>query len=574
MVPALRRDDAMRIRPKLLLLLVSPFLLLVAAAYIQWGVAGLPRLSSSPAIVERAAGPAGFPAWLRITHYVNFLFLILLVRSGLQILMDHPRLYWNVHCTPGTGVAPADAGRGAQGPRVDGQGRLPLPLSLDRPARLPAHRRHGAALALPQRAVLGGQRPRLRRCCCSARASGGGWCRRPGRSCPMPGPSSSTTPLSTCRRSRTASTTTTRSSSSRTSAVVFVLAPLAILTGPSMSPALTNRFPWYPKLPGNRQIGRSIHFLVMCAFVVFHRRSCGDGRDHRIGSEHEPHRAWAPTTPAGSACTSASLGIAVVVVAERAGELAAWRRPRAVQQRRGRSSRRSCASCSIAPRRSREFAREDISPFFWPNGRMPTCEEWKTLAADEFEDYRLKVYGLVENPVELSLDDLRALGKKTQITLHHCIQGWSGIAEWGGLSPGGTDEAGPSEAGREGGRLLLVRRGRRVSTGVARHVLRQPLDRERAAPADAAGLRDELRAARASARGAACGCASRTSSASRWSSGSRRSSSWRASGRSRRAKGATTRTTSTSASWPTSNRYRRETGAGGARLRAGGSRFG
>ncbi len=64
---------------------------------------------------------------------------------------------------------------------------------------------------------------------------------------------------------------------------------------------------------------------------------------------------------------------------------------------------------------------------------MPTCDEWKTLAAGDFKDYRLKVYGLVENPVELSLDDLRALGKKTQITLHHCIQGWSGIAEWGGL---------------------------------------------------------------------------------------------------------------------------------------------
>ena len=40
----------------------------------------------------------------------------------------------------------------------------------------------------------------------------------------------------------------------------------------------------------------------------------------------------------------------------------------------------------------------------------------------------------VENPVELSLDDLRAMAKKTQITLHHCIQGWSGIAEWGGLT--------------------------------------------------------------------------------------------------------------------------------------------
>ena len=32
---------------------------------------------------------------------------------------------------------------------------------------------------------------------------------------------------------------------------------------------LTNRFPWYPGLPGNRQIGRSLHFLIMCAFVAF-----------------------------------------------------------------------------------------------------------------------------------------------------------------------------------------------------------------------------------------------------------------------------------------------------------------
>jgi hypothetical protein len=36
-----------------------------------------------------------------VTHDVNFLFLVLLVRSGLQILADLPRLYWNVHCTPG-----------------------------------------------------------------------------------------------------------------------------------------------------------------------------------------------------------------------------------------------------------------------------------------------------------------------------------------------------------------------------------------------------------------------------------------------------------------------------------------
>ena len=30
------------------------------------------------------------------------LFLVLLIRSGRQILMEHPRLSWSVHCTPGT----------------------------------------------------------------------------------------------------------------------------------------------------------------------------------------------------------------------------------------------------------------------------------------------------------------------------------------------------------------------------------------------------------------------------------------------------------------------------------------
>ena len=42
----------------------------------------------------------GFPLWLRVAHYLNFLLLTLLVRSGIQILSDHPRLYWNKHCTP------------------------------------------------------------------------------------------------------------------------------------------------------------------------------------------------------------------------------------------------------------------------------------------------------------------------------------------------------------------------------------------------------------------------------------------------------------------------------------------
>src|SRR5699024_6314361 len=52
-------------------------------------------------------------------------------------------------------------------------------------------------------------------------------------------------------------------------AVIFIMAPLAMLTGLGMAPAIVNRFPWYPKLFGNRQGARSIHFLVLIAYLLF-----------------------------------------------------------------------------------------------------------------------------------------------------------------------------------------------------------------------------------------------------------------------------------------------------------------
>jgi hypothetical protein len=68
----------MHVRFKTLLVLVSPLLLLIAAAYIQWGTAGLPVLPPAPAFTpETATPPFGFPAWLRITHYLTFLSMIL-----------------------------------------------------------------------------------------------------------------------------------------------------------------------------------------------------------------------------------------------------------------------------------------------------------------------------------------------------------------------------------------------------------------------------------------------------------------------------------------------------------------
>ena len=75
----------------------------------------------------------------------------------------------------------------------------------------------------------------------------------------------------------------------------------------------------------------------------------------------------------------------------------------------------------------------DISPYFWVNGRPPESEEYKRLASNDFADWKLEVCGLVEQPLCLSLEQLRALPKQTQITKHNCIQGWSGVAEWGGV---------------------------------------------------------------------------------------------------------------------------------------------
>jgi DMSO/TMAO reductase YedYZ molybdopterin-dependent catalytic subunit len=75
----------------------------------------------------------------------------------------------------------------------------------------------------------------------------------------------------------------------------------------------------------------------------------------------------------------------------------------------------------------------DLSPYFWVNGRPPESEEYKALAQCNFRDWKLGVCGLVLTPAAFSLEDLRQLPKQTQITKHNCIQGWSGVAEWGGV---------------------------------------------------------------------------------------------------------------------------------------------
>ncbi|CAN5474167.1 hypothetical protein BH10PLA1_BH10PLA1_05500 [soil metagenome] len=422
----------MHIRLKTCLAIVSPPLLLVAAAYIQWGTVGLPSLPPNSAFTaDTAVEPHGFPAWLRITHYVSFLFLVLLVRSGLQILADHPRLYWNVHCTPGTEwfrLTPIEVPTDRVWTAKDDSRYLSPWIGLPGYRHTVGMARHwhflsvlfwvGNGLIFVVLLFGSGQWKRL--VPTSWRIVPDAWAvfvhyatfHLP----PEPNGFYHYNALQQLTYF----------------GVVFILAPLAMVTGPSMSPAFTARFTWYPKLPGNRQIGRSLHFLIMCAFVVF---TFGHVTMVVLTGvvRNMNHITLGTDNPNAIGLYLGLAGIGMVVLLNVFANWAAWRHPRAVQHAAGAIVSPVMGFVLDRAVPVAEFGRADISPFFWPNGKMPTSGEWKMLAANNFKDYRLKVYGLVENPVELSLDDLRALGQKYQITLHHCIQGWSGIAEWGGL---------------------------------------------------------------------------------------------------------------------------------------------
>src|SRR5664279_1287938 len=44
----------------------------------------------------------GFPWWLRWQHFFNLVFMMFIIRAGIQILADHPRLYVNAGSKPDT----------------------------------------------------------------------------------------------------------------------------------------------------------------------------------------------------------------------------------------------------------------------------------------------------------------------------------------------------------------------------------------------------------------------------------------------------------------------------------------
>lgn len=80
-----------------------------------------------------------------------------------------------------------------------------------------------------------------------------------------------------------------------------------------------------------------------------------------------------------------------------------------------------------------EYPRSAISPYFRGNGSTdPQTGGYPAHAEEGFANWRLTVGGLVETPLSLSMENIRRLSQRTQITRHDCVEGWSAIGEWTG----------------------------------------------------------------------------------------------------------------------------------------------
>ncbi len=83
---------------------------------------------------------------------------------------------------------------------------------------------------------------------------------------------------------------------------------------------------------------------------------------------------------------------------------------------------------------AREYSTSDISRVFKANGTIrPDGDEYRNLALTQFANWRLKIDGLVMKPVSFSLEELKAMPSRTQITRHDCVEGWSAIGQWTGV---------------------------------------------------------------------------------------------------------------------------------------------
>lgn len=378
---------------------------------------------------------SGFPAWLRWQHFFNIVFMMFIIRAGLQILADHPRLYMNSGCRPGTewfrmrGPVPPD--------RMDKSNPSRVWTSKDDAVALPKWLgipgiRHSIGLArwwhfsFDLLWLLNGVVFYV------LLFSTGQWQRLVPQSWTVfPNALSTAVQYASLDFAANAGFTTYNGLQILAYFVtVFIAAPLALLTGLLQAPAVAARFGTGRGVL-NRQVARTVHFGVLCwmlLFIVCHvtmvlATDAVQNLNHiTLGTDTRSN--WA----------LAIVGVAAVVV------VLLWliatpltiRYPRLVQST-GRFIVGWAKDLMERTTSRASYQEKDITPYFWMNGRLPDSEYYRRLQRSGWSEYSLRVEGLVENPVRLSYETLLAMPKRVQITQHYCIQGWSGVAKWGGV---------------------------------------------------------------------------------------------------------------------------------------------
>ena len=380
---------------------------------------------------------------VRLTHFFNFLFLSLLVRSGIEILGAHPKLYWRDHCSPGS-----------EWIRFTRKKMPDDTLWTAEDETQP----FSPWLALPGRNNLGlGRHWHF--------WSVTGWV--------LCGVVYVTTIFATSEWRRLVPTSWSiipaawdalvsyaglripAASADGYNALqqltyfllVFGLAPLQILTGLAMSPALAASFPRLSRFLGGHQVARSVHFLGLLAFALFFVGHVSLVIVHGFGAGMERIVFGSEGRSRSLAVLLGGCAIALVIALHIVATRSSLRWPTVVKR---------LLELVIDPLVRLMFhhwtSKQDhraVSRYARVNGRPPKNQTYAGSVAGGFDDWRLRIDGLVEAPLCLSLAELRAMPRGTQSTLHACIQGWTYFASWTGVRVAYLlEQAGPKPAAR------------------------------------------------------------------------------------------------------------------------------
>ncbi len=386
-------------------------------------------ITHNPGIAQAAPSvDTGFPWWLQLQHFLNMFFMLFIIRAGIQILADHPRLYWRRDCTPGSDwfrfQVPVPTGR----VWTSKDDSVTLPTWLGIPGL-----RHTLGLArwwhfsVNLLWVINGV------VFYGLLFSTDQW----RRLVPLTWgvfPAALSTAIQYASLNFPVDQSWTRYNGLQQLTyfiTVFIAAPVSIATGLMQSPAIANKAGWLGRLL-NRQAMRSVHFISFCWFVFFilahgimvFVTGIRENTNHMFAGVS--NNSWA--------------GFPIFVVAMLIMTVT-WlvvspltiRHARLVQ-RVGRFMIGWLKGLTEWWSPSTQYTENDISPYLWINGTTPKGSEFDALVSDGFASYNLRVDGLVANPRRFSYAELKTMPKQEQITEHFCIQGWSGVAKWGGVS--------------------------------------------------------------------------------------------------------------------------------------------